>query len=146
MINSLYEAKRQVTTGAYTTEVLLDTPSLFSTNSEIQLNGFFDNYDELKIYLCLLDNNLYNHFKVITIPKDVLMKSYADYNDPSIEYQYKGRFTLTSLLYTGNTDYIMTWQVIAKDYDVLLCGDKAAKYWSPNACFIYKIVGVKYTT
>lgn len=145
MINSLYEAKRQVSTSSYTTEVLVDTPTLFSTNSEIELNDTFDNYDELKFYLCLLDSGLYNHFKVISVPKDVLMKSYNDYNDPSIVYQYKGRFTLSSLLYAGN-DYIMTWQVIASDYGTLLCGDKSAKYWPISDCYIYKVVGVKYTS
>lgn len=144
MIKSFYEAKRQLSTSAYTTAVLYNTPTLFSQNSEISLNDVFEAYDELKIYICLLDNGVYNHFKVISVPKDVLMKSYTDYNNHSIEYQYKGRFTISNIITTGSLDYIMTWQVIASDYDKLLCGDKGTRNWSSNDSYIYKVVGVKY--
>lgn len=142
-MKSFYEAKRQVTSSAYNTTVLYDTPTLFNTNSEIELNDVFDQYDELKIYMGLNDNGIYEQIKAITIPKDILLQSYHDYNDPTITQSEKGRFPINNHVYACN-DYIMCWQLVAKDYDVLLCAFKDAKNWNSNICYIYKIVGVKY--
>ena len=128
---------------AYSTTVLCDTPALFADNSEITLNRDFDKFDELKFYLCIYDSVLYNHFEVVTVPRDVLQQSYEDYNDSSISYQYKGRFEVSRLLYAGGW-YVTSWQTIAKNKNTLLSGTKSVSGWSASQCYIYKIIGVNY--
>ena len=127
----------------YSETILHDTPTLLSEGSELTLNDDFDKFDALQFYLCAYDSVLYNHFTVITVPKNVLLKSYTDYNDSSISYSYKGRFETSMLLIMGSW-YVCTWQLIAKEKNKLLSGSKGTSGWSVSDCYIYKIVGVKY--
>ena len=130
--------------GSYIRTTLNDTATTLPQDYEIILSDDFDNYDELQFYLCIYDGDvIYNHFVVISVPKDVLLKSYTDYNDSSISYQYKGRFEVSNMLIAGSV-YGCTWQLIAKDKNKILSASKSSNGWYNGQCYIYKVVGVNY--
>lgn len=128
---------------SYIKTTLNDTPNILPDGNEILLSQDFDNFDELQFFLCVNDNGLFNYFNVISIPKEVLVKSYEDSNNTSITQIDKGRFGVTISIYAGNW-YACTWQLVAKYKNKLVCAHKDRTGWTASVCTIYKIVGVKY--